>query len=49
MEDKTLNAPTISSWILEGLQDFLLELDNVADWKRINSTSTDTCSVIKLV
>ena len=47
MEDKTLDAP--SSWILNRLQYLLLQLDKIADWKRINSVSTDTCSVMKSV
>ena len=49
MEDKTLDAPTISSWILKRLHNLLLQLDDVVDWKRINSISTDTCSVMKSV
>jgi hypothetical protein len=47
MGDKTLDAPTISSWIFERLHNLLLELDDndVVDWKRINSISTDTTAV----
>lgn len=49
MEDKTLDAPAISSWILNRLQGILLQLDKAVDWKRINSISTDTCHVMKSV
>ncbi|KAJ6041452.1 uncharacterized protein N7446_010660 [Penicillium canescens] len=49
MEDKTLDAPAISSWILNRLQGILLQLDKVVDWNRINSISTDTCHVMKSV
>ena len=49
MEDRTLDAPAISSWILNSLHCLLLQLDKTVDWKRINSISTDTCSVMKSV
>lgn len=49
MEDRTLDAAAISSWILNSLHCLLLQLDKTVDWKRINSISTDTCSVIKSV
>ncbi|KAJ5191061.1 uncharacterized protein N7498_010046 [Penicillium cinerascens] len=49
MEDQTLDAPAICSWVLDRLQYLLLQLDKAADWKRINSISTDTCCVMKSV
>jgi hypothetical protein len=35
MEDKTLDAPAISGWILNSLKCLLLQLDTTIDWKRI--------------
>jgi hypothetical protein len=49
MEDRTLDAAAISSWILNSLRCLLLQLDKTVDWKGINSISTDTCSVMKSV
>lgn len=49
MKDQTLDAPTISDWILTRLHALLSELDKDVDWKRINSISTDTCGVMKAV
>jgi hypothetical protein len=49
MGDNVLDATPISSWIFKRLFNLLLVLDNntIVNWKRINSISTDTCSVMK--
>lgn len=48
MKDKILDAPTISNWVLERLQDLIVKLDEGAvNWERINSISTDMYDITK--
>lgn len=50
LRDQSLTAKDISNWIFKQLEAFLSAVsDQELNWKSINSLSTDTCSVMRLV